>query len=187
MLFRSPSYVISQGVYAMAISPAQWQLDAFDAKCNDDVLDFVNQFVHDSKAGFLSNFEPFTYFSKRGVDESTHSVQGWYDKSIARPVEKAAEQVTDAAKAAAKKAEEAIEEAKKEASRQYEAAKKEAKRTYDEVKKEAARKYDEVKRNAEKLYDQGVKKGSDLLDAGAKKVNSAMQTIENGVLQLLNR
>lgn len=172
----TPSYVVSQGVYAMAISPEKWQLDAFDAKCDDDVMDFVNQFVHDSKAGFLSNIEPFSYFSKRGVDESTHSVQGWYDKSIARPVEKAAEQVSDAAKAAAKKAEEAIEEAKKE-----------AKRTYDEVKQEATRKYDEVKRNSEQLYDQGVKKGSDLLDAGVKKVNSAMQTIEKGVLQLLSR
>lgn len=172
----TPSYVVSQGVYAMAISPEKWQLDAFDAKCDSDVMDFVKHFVHDSKAGFLSNIEPFTYFSKRGVDESTHSVQGWYDKSIARPVEKAAEQVSDAAKAAAKKAEEAIEEAKKE-----------AKRTYDEVKQEATRKYDEVKRNSEQLYDQGVKKGSDLLDAGVKKVNSAMQTIEKGVLQLLSR
>jgi Uncharacterized alpha/beta hydrolase domain (DUF2235) len=172
----TPSYVVSQGVYAMTIQPEQWQLDAFDANCDKDVMDFVNQFVHDSKAGFLSNIEPFTYFSKRGVDESTHSVQGWYEESIARPVEKAAEQITDAAKAAAKKAEEAIEEAKKEAERKIEA-----------FKKEAARKYNELKKARDELIDQGIKKKNELLDAGAKKVNSVMQTIENGVLQLLNR
>lgn len=161
----TPSYVVSQGVYAMTIQPEQWQLDAFDANCSQEVMDFVNQFVHDSKAGFMSNVEPFTYFSKRGVDESTHSVQGWYDQSIARPVEKAAEQVSDAAKAAAKKAEEAIEEAKKEVSRKYE----------------------ELKKKGDELYDQGVKKKDELLDAGTQKVNSAMEAIDKGVSQLLSK
>lgn len=82
-------------------------------------MNFVHTYVHDSKAGFLNNAEPFSYFSKRGIAESSRSVQGWFEDNVARPVDKAYEAAVDAtsrgiekgAQAAKKVQEAAIEKA----------------------------------------------------------------------------
>lgn len=117
----NPTYALQKGIYAMWISPKPWQLDAWGRTAKSGVMDFIHTYVHDSKAGFLNNAEPFSYFSKRGLSESTHSVQGWFEHNVARPADKAYEATVDAASRgiekgaeAAKKAQEAaIEAAKK--------------------------------------------------------------------------
>lgn len=117
----NPTYALQKGIYAMWISPESWQLDAWGRAAKPGVMGFIHTYVHDSKAGFLNNAEPFSYFSKRGVSESSRSVQGWFENNVARPVDKAYEATVDAASRgiekgaqAAKKAQEAaIETAKK--------------------------------------------------------------------------
>ena len=116
----NPTYALQKGVYALWISPKPWQLDAWKQTSKEGVMRFLHTYIHDSKAGFLSNAEPFSYFSKRGVSESTRSVQGWFEHNVARPADKAYEASVDAASRgiekgaeAAKKAQEAALEAAK--------------------------------------------------------------------------
>lgn len=93
----NPTYAIRKGAYLMWISPDPWQLDAWRRRAGDGVMQFVHTYVHDSKVGFLSNAEPFSYFSKRGVSESTRSVQGWFENAVARPTGRAYEATADKA------------------------------------------------------------------------------------------
>jgi hypothetical protein len=79
----------------MWIAPQAWQLDAVKRETPAGMASFVDRFVHDAKVGFLSNAEPFSYFSQRGVTESTRSVSGWFESNVARPVDKAVESATD--------------------------------------------------------------------------------------------
>ena len=61
--------------YAQYVKPQDWQLECWDAKAPDGVLQFVARFVHDSKVDFIANLgDPFSYFAARGVAESTVSV-----------------------------------------------------------------------------------------------------------------
>lgn len=89
------TYVLRKGAYAMWISPQKWQIDAWNRTAAAGVVQFVDSFVHDSKVGFLQNAEPFSYFSTRGVSESTHSVSGWIETNVSRPVDKAVETTVD--------------------------------------------------------------------------------------------
>ena len=116
----NPTYALQKGIYALWISPKPWQLDAWKQTSKEGVMRFLHTYIHDSKVGFLSNAEPFSYFSQRGVSESTRSVQGWFEHNVARPADKAYEATVDAASRgiekgaeAAKKAQEAALEAAK--------------------------------------------------------------------------
>jgi hypothetical protein len=103
------AYIIKKGVYAISIAPQAWQRDAWKQTASDGAMSFIHGYVHDSKVGFMSNFEPFSYFSQRGIAESSRSVQGWFESSIARPVGRAFE---DAVYYAAEKAQQAKEAAR---------------------------------------------------------------------------
>ena len=92
---RDPTYVVRQGAYAMWIAPQPWQLNAWKRQSPAGVASFVDKFMHDSKVGFLNNAEPFSYFSQRGITESTRSVSGWFEANVARPVDKAVESAAD--------------------------------------------------------------------------------------------
>lgn len=94
-------YIATQGIYALWIKPAQWQMDAWKRDASPDVIHFFDNWVHDAKVGFLSNAEPFSYFSRRGISESTHSVQGWFEESIVGPVGRAYDASVDSIKSAA--------------------------------------------------------------------------------------
>ncbi|GGY68584.1 T6SS phospholipase effector Tle1-like catalytic domain-containing protein [Pseudoduganella albidiflava] len=61
--------------YAQFVKPQDWQLECWDTKAPDGVLNFVARYVHDSKVDFIANLgDPFSYFKARGVQESTISV-----------------------------------------------------------------------------------------------------------------
>lgn len=92
----NPTYLVRKLGYALWIKPEHWQLGAWKRAASPAVLHFIHTYVHDSKAGFLMNAEPFSYFSKRGMAESSHSVQGWFEKHVARPVDHVYEATADA-------------------------------------------------------------------------------------------
>lgn len=61
-------------VYSQVVRPEMWRLQAWEMNCSDAVLQFVQHYVHDSKAGFLASVEPFSYFRPRGMAESSRNV-----------------------------------------------------------------------------------------------------------------
>jgi hypothetical protein len=60
--------------FAQYLKMREWQLTAWDARASDNVVEFVSRYVHDSKVDFLLNAEPFSYFSSRGVEESSAGI-----------------------------------------------------------------------------------------------------------------
>jgi uncharacterized protein (DUF2235 family) len=60
--------------YAQYVKAHAWQLAAWDTQARNDVVEFFARFVHDSKVDFLLNAEPFSYFSQRGIEESSVSI-----------------------------------------------------------------------------------------------------------------
>lgn len=108
----NPAYVIRKGAYAMWIAPEKWQIDAWKRLAGDGAMGFVHTYIHDSKVGFLNNAEPFSYFSKRGISESTRSVQGWFEDNVARPADHAYEATVDAASRGIEKGAEAAKNAR---------------------------------------------------------------------------
>jgi hypothetical protein len=106
-----PSYALRKGLYAMWISPQSWQLNAWKRAADEGMTQFVHGFIHDSKVGFLQNAEPFSYFSQRGIHESTRSVSGWMEANVTRPVDKAVESTVDYAAEKAEQAKKAAHEA----------------------------------------------------------------------------
>jgi len=84
VMTRSIRYTSS--TYGQVVSPEAWRLEAWKASASDNVVDFVKNLVHDSKAGFMLGVEPFSYFRPRGMTESSRNVlaQGmqWLDKNV---------------------------------------------------------------------------------------------------------
>jgi hypothetical protein len=83
---KLPAVTLASGVYAIAVQPQKWMLDAFDKTASAAVLNFIRDNVHDSKAGFLEGLEPFTYFRPRGMAESSRNVLAhglqWLDEGV---------------------------------------------------------------------------------------------------------
>jgi len=73
--------------YIQTVRPEAWRLQAWSSNANDAVLNFVQNWVHDSKAGFINGVEPFSYFRPRGMTESSHNVLAkglqWLDENVA--------------------------------------------------------------------------------------------------------
>ncbi|MCH7335474.1 DUF2235 domain-containing protein [Acinetobacter sp. NIPH 2699] len=62
--------------YEFTISIDDWELNSWEQTANAPVTDFYQRYVHDSKYGFLSNAEPFSYFYQRTIFEPRRSGQG---------------------------------------------------------------------------------------------------------------
>jgi len=73
-------------MYGIYVRPAKWRLDAWNATASEPVLNFIQRSIHDSKAGFLHAFEPFSYFTARGMAESSRNILArgldWMDDAI---------------------------------------------------------------------------------------------------------
>jgi hypothetical protein len=63
-------------LYEYLISIDGWELDSWNRNTIQPVADFYQQYVHDSKYGFIMNAEPFSYFYQRTVFEPRRSRQG---------------------------------------------------------------------------------------------------------------
>lgn len=78
--------VESRTMNGFLVLPAKWRLDAWQATASEPVLHFIQHHVHDSKAGFLHDLEPFSYFTARGTAESSRNVLArgldWMDDTL---------------------------------------------------------------------------------------------------------
>lgn len=74
--------------YEYMIGVEDWQFESWNTNVSDDVKKFYLNYVHDSKYGFLSNVEPFSYFRQRKVYESRRSAsgEGWDKKAAEQKV-----------------------------------------------------------------------------------------------------
>ena len=171
-----PSYLLRKGVYAMWISPQGWQLEAWKSNARAGAADFIHAFVHDSKVGFLQNAEPFSYFSERGIFESSHSVSGWLEANVTRPLDKAAEATVDYAAEKAEQAKKAAHEAavaaEKKAKQAVDYAAEKARQARDyaaEQAAKAAKATAEAAQSAAKAIDNATKQAVDSLGAAWEK------------------
>lgn len=78
VVFKFPS-----AAYAQTVRPEPWRLAAWRKTASNSTLHFIGNYVHDSKVDFLSNAEPFSYFTWRGINESSRNVlTPWYDSAV---------------------------------------------------------------------------------------------------------
>lgn len=171
------AYIIRKGAYAMWISPEAWQRNAWQKTASEGAMKFIHTYVHDSKVGFANNGEPFSYFSKRGISESSRSVQGWFEDNVSRPADKAYESTVDAASRgidkgaeAAKKAQEAVVEKAQQ-----------AKEVIVEKAQQAKDVLSETADKVQKTVSEATKKLGDAAGAAAQQGQQAVQSVGNAV------
>lgn len=72
--------------YGQIVKPEAWRLQAWASTSNDAVLTFIQNYIHDSKSGFLLSVEPFSYFRGRGITENSRNVltkgKQWLDENV---------------------------------------------------------------------------------------------------------
>jgi Uncharacterized alpha/beta hydrolase domain (DUF2235) len=159
--FHDPKYG-----YAQYVKPYDWQLNAWDANAPAGVVDFVAQFVHDSKVDFIGNVEPFSYFKPRGVQESTISI--WQEGG---------NWVSDKVRAVAAAADSGFNTAKKEAAHAYDVAAQKTAEAADAAKRKAQ----EAAAAANEAYETTAKAASDAADAVKQKAQEAANAAEQKI------
>lgn len=173
---------LTVGAYAVWISPQKWQLQAWRKNCDAGVANFVNQFIHDSKVGFIHNAEPFSYFSQRGISESMHSVQGWFDQHVARPVDHAVEATVDYSKEKAAQVKQAASDTadaiERKATETADAVKKRTSELYQEGKRATTEAVDAAERKASEAYQSVKRTTADAIDAAERKASETYQTVK---------
>lgn len=170
-------YIIRKATYAMWISPAAWQRQAWARKASDGVMSFIHGYVHDSKVGFMSNAEPFSYFSKRGIGESSRSVRGWFEDNVSRPVDKAYESTVDAASRGIDKGVEAAKKAQ-------ETVAEKARQAGEAVSEAAGKARQAASDAANKIGDaanQAIQQGKDLARSTGNSIGKLTQDAANGL------
>ncbi len=53
-----------------------WEFASWHKESTPEIMSFYQNYIHDSKYGFMSNAEPFSYFRQRTVYESRRSGKG---------------------------------------------------------------------------------------------------------------
>jgi hypothetical protein len=184
------AYKIGKGVYAQSIKPEQWQLNAWESTADKGVVDFIKAFVHDSKGGFLYNLEPFSYFSKRGIVESSRSLHGWAEANIIRPVDSTVEEATDWTREKAEEARKAAEEAKEAAIKKAKEVKDATVEKAKEIKDATVEKAKEVKevirekaKEAKEVISETAEKAKEVV---SEKIDQAGQWASDAVEQVGN-
>jgi len=183
--------------YAQYIKPEDWQLSAWDKPASAGLVNFVSEFVHDSKVDFIGNIEPFSYFKPRGVWESNVSIWtewgNWVSiksdevsktvgdayESGKKEVGEAVDATTKAAKDTAAAAQRKAEEAAAYAQRKAEEAAAYAQRKAEEAAKYARQKADEAAAAAKRAYDATAKAAHDAAEAAQHKAQEAAAYARN--------
>ena len=62
--------------YEFLLGVDDWEFESWESKVSEDITDFYQNYIHDSKYGFISNAEPFSYFRQRTIYESRRSGKG---------------------------------------------------------------------------------------------------------------
>ncbi|USX23983.1 DUF2235 domain-containing protein [Oxalobacteraceae bacterium OTU3CINTB1] len=182
---------VSVNSYAQYLKLEDWQLSAWDKPASNGVVNFVSQFIHDSKVDFIGNIEPFSYFKPRGVWESNVSVWtewgNWVvvksdavSKTVGDAYESGKQQVgeavdattkaaKDTAAAAQRKAEEAAEYTKRKAEEAAAYTQRKAKEAADYARQKA----DEAAAAAKRAYDATAKAANDAAEAAQHQAQEA--------------
>ena len=174
-VLMNPAYLLQNGIYAMWISPEQWQLDAWRADADPAALNFIHQYIHDSKVGFMNNAEPFSYFSHRGLNESSRSVNGWMVHNVSRPMDQAVESTIDYASEKIDQAQEYAQEKAQQARELAEEAARQAKEAAQQAK-------DAAMETGRQIRDIAVETGNQIGDAAS----SAGQAIREAATEVGN-
>lgn len=70
--------------YEFYLGIDEWEFASWRKGASPEIMDFYQNYIHDSKYGFISNAEPFSYFRQRTVYESRRSGKGEeIDKKVA--------------------------------------------------------------------------------------------------------
>jgi len=70
--------------YEFYLGIDDWEFASWRKGASPEIMDFYQNYIHDSKYGFISNAEPFSYFRQRTVYESRRSGKGEdVDKKVA--------------------------------------------------------------------------------------------------------
>ena len=62
--------------YEFFLNVDDWEFASWENTASKDITSFYQNYIHDSKYGFMSNAEPFSYFRQRTVYESRRSGKG---------------------------------------------------------------------------------------------------------------
>ncbi|KYQ80972.1 hypothetical protein AWW73_14775 [Acinetobacter lactucae] len=62
--------------YEFYLGIDEWEFASWRKGASPEIMDFYQNYIHDSKYGFISNAEPFSYFRQRTVYESRRSGKG---------------------------------------------------------------------------------------------------------------
>lgn len=173
LITHGPGYVITQGAYAMWIKPYEWQKQAWHTNASRGVMDFIHTYLHDSKVGFINNIEPFSYFSQRGISESSRSVYGWLEYNVNRPVDKAVESTVDYAS-------EKAQQAKELATQAAEKIQTTARQTADYVGEKVQQAEQAVSSSASKAADAAAKVGK----AASEATQTALDRLDQAWKEL---
>jgi hypothetical protein len=142
--------------YAQFVKPQEWQLECWDAKAPDGVLQFVAHYIHDSKVDFIFNIgDPFSYFKARGVEESTISV--WAE---------AGNWIEDKATAVANRVNTEVEQGKQVIGKAINDTTAATRRTAESVAQAAREKAEAAKRRAIEAADSARRKLIEVEQAG---------------------
>ena len=62
--------------YEFFLDVDDWEFASWHKESTPEIMSFYQNYIHDSKYGFMSNAEPFSYFRQRTVYESRRSGKG---------------------------------------------------------------------------------------------------------------
>jgi hypothetical protein len=139
--------------FAQYVKIEDWQLAAWDAMAPEGVVEFVSKYVHDSKVDFLFNAEPFSYFSSRGVEESSISVWQESGNWLLSKGTTASNLIGATVDTTEQTVRQKAQESATAASRAYEAAAN----TSNQAVVEGKRMVDALEKDAEKIYESGTR------------------------------
>jgi hypothetical protein len=160
--------------FAQYLRIQDWQLAAWDATADDSVVDFFSRYIHDSKVDFLLNVEPFSYFSARGVGESSINIWqegGYWLGSKARLM-------TDTAAEAVEKAEDKAREIGNASSETAKKAAGAVQRTAEQAVEFASAKLNESAQATSRTYMTAVKAGGQMISVGEQAMGELERKVE---------
>ncbi len=156
--------------YAQFVKPQDWHIAAWDTNAPKGAVDFVSQFVHDSK---LDIPEPFSYFKPRSVDESTVNIWQEGGRWLGGKAKAVGDAVEVGADAAGKTVTEAYNATANATNKAYDASAKAANDAAQAAKQKAQQAADYASEKSRQAYDATSKAASDAAQAAQRKANEA--------------
>ena len=163
-----------------------WMVSAWKTDASQQLCDFFEQYVHDSRTDFLSGSEPSSYFANRGIEESTEGVWQRGGKWIDNTATKAKNTAGDAIDATKKKAVDTYNSAEKATIDTYDATKKKTGELVDAGEKKIGNAYDATTKTASNAAKSVADTSGEIFDAGKQGLKSSGKAIEKTASEVAN-